>query len=115
MSIESVKAYIERVETDEEFRAQVKAAADRETRMALVKAEGFDITAEAISAAKAELSEDRIDAITGSSSQVGAVTVTVGAAILAIAWIALAFLSTPVSYDHNYVTPTEQRAEMDGP
>ncbi len=65
MSIESAKAYIERLKTDEEFRERVKAAKDSEARIALVKAEGFDFSAEDISAVKGELSDDELDGLAG--------------------------------------------------
>jgi len=44
MSIESAKAYVERMKTDEEFRKKVLACTDAKARMALVKGEGFDFT-----------------------------------------------------------------------
>ena len=65
MSIESAKAFIERLKTDEEFRERVKDAADKETRIALVNAEGFDFSEEDIKAVKSELSDDELQAISG--------------------------------------------------
>jgi len=63
MSIESAKAYIERLKTDEEFVGRVKAAADNEARLALVKAEGFDFSEEDISAIKTELSDAELEEV----------------------------------------------------
>ena len=63
MSSESAKAYIERLKTDEEFKERVKDAADKEARMALVNAEGFDFSEEDIKAVKSELSDDELDGV----------------------------------------------------
>ncbi len=65
MSIESAKAFIERVQTYEEFRERMKDAADKEARIALVNAEGFDFSEEDIKAVKSELSDDELDAVSG--------------------------------------------------
>ena len=65
MSIESAKAYIERVKTDEEFRDRVKSAEDKEARLALVKAEGFDFSVEDLSVVTGELSEEELDGVAG--------------------------------------------------
>ena len=63
MSIESAKAFIERLKTDEEFKERVNDAADKEARIALVNAEGFDFSEEDIKAVKSELSDDELDAV----------------------------------------------------
>ena len=63
MSIESAKAFIERVKTDEEFRDRVQAAEDEDARLAVVKAEGFDFSADDIRAVEGELSDYDLDRI----------------------------------------------------
>lgn len=63
MSIESVKAYIERLKTDEEFQERVKAAADKEARAALVKAEGFDFSEEDVKEVTKQLSDTELEQI----------------------------------------------------
>lgn len=65
MSIESAKAYIERLKTDEEFRDRLKSAEDREARLALVKAEGFDFNVEDLSVVTGEMSEEELDGVSG--------------------------------------------------
>ena len=65
MSIESAKAFIERMKTDEEFNNRVSTAEDQKARIALVKAEGFDFSVEDINAVKSELTGDDLDAIAG--------------------------------------------------
>ena len=67
MSIESAKAFIERLKTDEDFRQRVQDAEDREARRALAKAEGFDFGEEDIKSASEELSDDDLDFIAGGS------------------------------------------------
>ena len=65
MSIESAKAFIERMETDEEFSERVKSVADQDERSALVKTEGFDFSTEDIKAVKSGLSDEELDGISG--------------------------------------------------
>ena len=65
MSIESARAYIERLKTDAGFRDRVAAAGDKEARAALVEAEGFAFSAEDINAIADELSEDELENVVG--------------------------------------------------
>ena len=69
MSIESAKAFLERMKTDDEFRERMKEAADKEARMAIVKAEGFDFTMEEIATLKEELSDIELDMVAAGSSK----------------------------------------------
>ncbi len=48
MSIESAKAFLERMKTDEDFRKEVGEKSSPEDRAKLVKDNGFDFTKEAI-------------------------------------------------------------------
>jgi predicted ribosomally synthesized peptide with nif11-like leader len=65
MSIESAKAFMERLKTDEEFNNRVGAAKDQEARMALVKAEGFDFSAEDIKVLKDEMTDEELSNVNG--------------------------------------------------
>ncbi len=65
MSIESAKAFIERMKTDEEFARQVSNQKDNETRMKFVLAEGFNCTGEEIKKATEDLSEVDLERVTG--------------------------------------------------
>jgi predicted ribosomally synthesized peptide with nif11-like leader len=65
MSLESAKAFIERMKTDEDFRKKVTECKDGELRKALIKAEGFDFTKEDIELVKSELSEEALEGIVG--------------------------------------------------
>ena len=57
---------IERMKSDEAFRERVLAVADLGERLALVKAEGFDVTREELAAEAARLSdEDLAQAVGG--------------------------------------------------
>lgn len=65
MSIESAKACIERIKTDEDFAKKVIECKDAEARTAVVKAAGFDFTAEELQAWRDELSDDELDSVAG--------------------------------------------------
>ena len=64
MSGDQAKAFIERMKSDEAFRAKVMAEEDVEARMALISAEGFDCSAEEIGALQ-ELGDAELDAVAG--------------------------------------------------
>ena len=65
MSIESAKAFLERVENDENFRNSVGEITTTEQRMKFVKGAGFDFTKEEINSIKAELSDEDLDKVAG--------------------------------------------------
>jgi len=65
MSLESAKSFVERMETDEDFRNMVNKCKDSEARKALVRQEGFDFTAEEIKQFSAQLSDEALDAVVG--------------------------------------------------
>ncbi len=65
MSEEAAQAFIERMKSDEDFRAKVMAEEGVEARMALIGAEGFDCSVAEIGALQ-ELSEaDLSGSVTG--------------------------------------------------
>jgi len=66
MSEEQAKACVERIKSDEAFRARVMAEEDVEARMALIVAEGFDCSAAEIGALQ-ELAELDLSAVVGGS------------------------------------------------
>ncbi len=61
MSIESAKAFIERMKTDEAFKARVMAIADLDGRLKLAAAEGFDCTEEECRSVAREASDEDMD------------------------------------------------------
>ena len=72
MSIESARAYFERMKTDEEFRNRVLNAETAEARLAIVQSEGFDFTKEEVDEVSSdELTEDELDMVAGGWTPVG--------------------------------------------
>jgi len=65
MSIESAKAFLEKVRSNEDFRKSVGEIATAEERMKYVKEEGFDFTKEEINLLKDELGADDLDTVAG--------------------------------------------------
>jgi len=65
MSIESAKAFIERMKTDEEFAKKVTACKDSDARLALIKGDGYDFTPEEIAELRGKLSDDELDSVAG--------------------------------------------------
>jgi len=65
MSIESAKAYMERLKTDEEFRDRISMTPDRGVREDFIKAEGFDWDDEDIMVAVADLTDRQLEAVGG--------------------------------------------------
>ena len=64
MSEDQAKAFVEKMKSDEAFRAKVMAEEDVEARVALIHAEGFDCSAEEIGALQ-ELGEADLSGAVG--------------------------------------------------
>ncbi len=65
MSVESAKAFLERMKTDEDFHKRVGEVENAAERLAFVKAEGYDFTREEIGSVATELSEEELDKVAG--------------------------------------------------
>jgi predicted ribosomally synthesized peptide with nif11-like leader len=65
MSSESAKAFLERLRTDEDFVARIKACPSSTARLALAKAEGFDFSPAEIRAQASELSDAELEQVAG--------------------------------------------------
>ena len=65
MSIESAKAYVERMKTDEKFRKKILAIEDAKKRMQFIKTEGFDFSSNDIKTVSAELDDNILHFIQG--------------------------------------------------
>jgi len=65
MSLESAKAFVERIKTDEDFRNKVNKCQDQETRKALVMSAGYNFTKDDIEILANEISEEDLSAVTG--------------------------------------------------
>lgn len=81
MSIESAKAYMERLKTDEEFGNVIKTTPDRGVRMAFIESKGFDWDEGDITAALSEMSDEELEAVGG-----GACRMPGGVAKCGVAW-----------------------------
>jgi len=68
MSIESARAFIERMKTDEDFRTKVNMCKDSEERKSCVFKEGFEFKAEELKLARAEISDGELDMVVGGGS-----------------------------------------------
>ena len=68
MSEDQAKAFVEKMKSDEVFRAKVMAEEDAEARMALIGAEGFDCSAEEIALLQ-ELGDAELSGAVGGGSQ----------------------------------------------
>ncbi len=65
MSIESAKAFVERLKNDEDWRNKLNSAEGKEERLAMVKAEGFNFTQEELADETGELTHDQLELISG--------------------------------------------------
>lgn len=65
MSIESAKAFMERMKTDEDFRKEITDCKDADTRMKLVEENGFNFSKEELNSSNDELNEDELAAVAG--------------------------------------------------
>ncbi len=69
MSIESAKAFIERMKTDEEFARQVSNQKDNEERMKFFLAEGFNFTIDEINSCQRELSDTELSEVSAAGDE----------------------------------------------
>ena len=65
MSARQARLFIERVHRDDAFRARVLSLHDVDARMALIRADGFDCTAEEISELLDRLGDAQLEAVRG--------------------------------------------------
>jgi len=65
MSIESAKAFLERVRNDEDFRKELEGMSSVEERTKFVKAQGFDFTEKELDEVTADLGEDQLEGVSG--------------------------------------------------
>jgi len=67
MSEDQAKAFVEKMKSDEAFRARVMAVEDVTERMGLINAEGFDCSAEEIETVAGALADEELDMVDGGS------------------------------------------------
>ena len=63
MSLESAKAFVEKVKKNEDFRKKVNACKGNEARKAFAQKEGFNFTVQEIKEVTSELGEDDLNRI----------------------------------------------------
>lgn len=68
MSLEQAKLLIERMKTDEAYRAKIMAVASGAERIQLAKAEGYDCTEAEINTVLAELGDAEVDGVAGGTA-----------------------------------------------
>ncbi len=67
MSIESAKAFINRLRTDEKFATEISGCKDAQQRIKLANSEGFTFTADEIKTVSEQLTEEELGTVTGGS------------------------------------------------
>jgi predicted ribosomally synthesized peptide with nif11-like leader len=70
MSLEQAKLFIERLKTDEAFRAKIMAVVDVAERLRLANAEGFDCTEEEINTVSAEVSDADLEGVSAAGEDI---------------------------------------------
>ena len=65
MSEEQLKAFLEKVKADTSLQEKLKAAADANAVAAIAKEAGFSISADDITKAQSELSEEELEGVAG--------------------------------------------------
>ena len=69
MSEEQLKAFLEAVKADASLQEKLKAAADVDAVAAIAKEAGFSISAEDLTNAQSELSEEELEGVAGGASK----------------------------------------------
>ena len=65
MSLEQLKAFLERVQGDTSLQEKLKAAADSDAVLAIAKDAGFSISADELKNAQSELSDEELEGAAG--------------------------------------------------
>ena len=65
MSEEQLKAFLEKVQGDTSLQEKLKAAADSDAVLAIAKDAGFSISADDLTKAQSELSEEELEGVAG--------------------------------------------------
>ena len=70
MSEEQFKAFLEAVKADAELQEKLKAAADVDAVIGIAKAAGFSVSADDLTKAQSELSEEELEGVAGGANSV---------------------------------------------
>ena len=68
MSLEQLKAFLEKVKADTTLQEKLKAAADNDGVAAIAKEAGFSISADDLKKAQSEISEEELEGVAGGKS-----------------------------------------------
>ncbi len=80
MTIESAKAFVERMKNDEDFRKELDEKSSPDDWMKFVKENGFDFSKDELEQVKSELSEDELEKI-GAAIVIGHGVIKIGGII----------------------------------
>ena len=69
MSEEQLKSFLEKVKADTSLQEKLKAAADVDAVLAIAKEAGFMISADDLTKAQAEISEEELEGVAGGNFQ----------------------------------------------
>ena len=68
MSEEQLKAFLEKVKADTSLQEKLKAAADADAVAAIAKEAGFSISADDLTKAQSELSDEELEGVAGGTN-----------------------------------------------
>ena len=71
MSEEQLKAFLEKVKDDTNLQEKLKAAADADAVTAIAKEAGFSISADDLTKAQSEISEEELEGVAGGQHDFG--------------------------------------------
>ncbi len=71
MSEEQLKAFLEKVKGDTSLQEQLKAASDADAVAAIAKEAGFNVSADLITKAQSELSDEELENVAGGDDCAG--------------------------------------------
>ena len=74
MSVEQLKAFLEKVKGDTGFQEKLKAAADSDAVLAIAKEAGFSVSADDLKSAQLDISEEELEGMTGGTGGMFSVT-----------------------------------------
>ena len=69
MSEEQLKAFLEKVKADTSLQEKLKAAADANAVTAIAKEAGFNVSADDLTKAQSELSDQELEGVAGGKNQ----------------------------------------------
>ena len=80
MSVDQLKAFLEKVKADTSLQEKLKAASDADAVVSIAKEEGFSISVDDLKNVQSELSDEELEGLAGGT----AVTVTLTPGIMVI-------------------------------